>query len=120
MHLMDKLADQFETLFGNKPCLLHSLDPTTHNAKGVVIILNKRLIKTEGLTMNTLIPGRAISILLPWYNNQHIDIMVIYALNHPTKIREFWTTIMAKTNANPSLKPNIVLGDFNLVKDSID
>ena len=46
-HLTDDLVNQFDTLFGNKFMLVHSPDPATRNAKGVAIVINRRLMKTR-------------------------------------------------------------------------
>ena len=119
-HLTDSLADQFESLFGGKFALFHSPDPETRNAKGVAIVLNKKLVDTRGTTVTTLIPGRAILMTLPWHNDSKINILAIYSPNAPTEIRDFWETITDRTTADPLLKLDIVLGDFNLVEDALD
>ena len=119
-HLTDTLADQFESLFGGKFTLFHSPDPETQNVRGIAIVLNKKLVKTQGTTMTTLIPGRAILMTLPWHNDSKINILAVYSPNAPTEIRDFWKTIIDKTTEEPLLKPDIVLGDFNLVEDALD
>ena len=80
-HLTDELALQFEELFDNNLKLIHSPDPTTRNARGVAIVLNKRLVKTDNIKETTIIPGRAIIIKIPWHDNQNINILAIYAPN---------------------------------------
>jgi ribonuclease HI/exonuclease III len=119
-HMTDELADQFETLFGNRFALLHSPDPLTRNAKGVALILNKRLIKTSDVELITLVPGRAISVSLPWQDSLRVNVMAIYAPNAPGEIRDFWNVITEKVTSNPELKPDVVMGDFNLVEDALD
>jgi len=119
-HLTNKLADQFNTLFGNRLTLLHSPDPTTRNARGIAIILNKKIVNTSDLKPTKIVPGRAILVSIPWQDNQRLQILAIYSQNIPKEVRTFWKTINNTINGNPSLAPNIMLGDFNLVEDAID
>ena len=119
-HLTDDLANQFNTLFGDKFALYHSPDPENRNARGIALILNKRFINTQGIITTTMIPGRAILMSLPWHNDAKINILAVYSPNSPQEIRDFWKSISEKTNSDPLLRPNIALGDFNLVEDPID
>jgi len=119
-HLTDQLADQFDALFGGKFALHYSPDPETRNARGIAIVLNKKLVKTQGATMTTVVPGRAIIVTLPWHEDSRINILAIYSPNAPRDIREFWKVITSKITTNPYLKPDILLGDFNLVEDALD
>ena len=119
-HLTDDLADQFNTLFGNKFKLVYSPDPLTRNAKGVAIVINKRMIRTDDVQMSTLVPGRVISVLIPWQDDLRVNVMAIYAPNAPREIEEFWKSMTDKVQADPSLKPEVVLGDFNLVEEALD
>ncbi|KAF9784120.1 Endonuclease/exonuclease/phosphatase, partial [Thelephora terrestris] len=119
-HLTDELAEQFHTLFDSRLVLHHSPDPETRNAKGIALILNKRMVKTDQATTTVIVPGRAITLTLPWQENERINILAVYSPNAQAEIREFWKTINAKLETNPTLKPDIVLGDFNLVEDAID
>ena len=119
-HLTDEVAQQFKDLFGNTLSLVFSPDPTTRNARGIALILNKRLMKTEDVKETTMVPGRAITIDIPWHEGQRLNILAIYAPNVPRETREFWKTIQDKLEANPGLEPHVMLGDFNLVEDAID
>jgi len=119
-HLTDDLSNQFENLFGDKFALFHSPDPDTRNARGIAIILNKKFINTHGVNITTLIPGRAIFTSIPWHDNSSINILAVYSPNAPKEIQSFWKTIKDQTDADPRIKPNLLLGDFNLVEDAID
>ena len=46
-HLTDELAHQFKFLFDNTLELIFSPDLEIHNVRGIALVLNKRLIKTE-------------------------------------------------------------------------
>ena len=65
-HLTDNLADQFNILFGDKFKLVYSPDPATRNTRGITIVINRKLIRANNIKMSTLVPGRAISVLIPW------------------------------------------------------
>ena len=119
-HLTDDLADQFKTMFGDKFSLYYSPDPMTRNAKGVAIILDKKMIKTEDVTITTIVPGRAMSAALPWQGDSQVNVMTIYAPNAPAENRDFWKEINEKVTANRRIRPDVLLGDFNLVEDAID
>lgn len=119
-HLTGELASQFDSLFGDKFTLFHSPDPDTRNARGIALVLNRKLIKTQGAIMTTLVPGRAIFMNIPWHDDSKISVLAVYSPNAPKDIKDFWKSITDQTSTNPQLKPNIVLGDFNLVEDAID
>ena len=119
-HLTDELAEQFEALFGNRLRLVHSPDPTTRNARGMALVFNKSSVDTANIKTEIIVPGRAITATVPWNDGTPLKILAVYSPNAPKDIREFWKTVRNKLNANPALKPNIVLGDFNLVEDAID
>lgn len=108
------MSNNFPGIFPTSP------DPDNCNARGITIVLNKRLVNSVGITETTLVPGRAMTITLPWYHDTKINILTVYSPNAPREIRDFWNTIATATDSNPNLKPDIVLGDFNLVEDAID
>ena len=119
-HLTDELAERFNNLFGNNNLLESSPDPSTCNARGIAIVVNKHLINTDKIQTTTVVPGRALVTKIPWHDNQYITILAIYAPNSPREIRDFWTTIQSKLDDDPDLEPDITMGDFNLVEDAID
>ena len=119
-HLTDELATQFEDLFGNSFKLIHSPDPRTRNARGVAIVFNRRIIDTRNSSTATIIPGRALSISIPWFDNQNINILSMYAPNPPRENRDFWTKISSIISLYDITPPDILLGDFNLVEDALD
>jgi len=119
-HLTDKLASQFESLFNNSLKLFYSPDPETRNTRGIAVIINKKLIKTDNVTETEIVPGRAIELAIPWHDTQTIKILAIYAPNVPREIKEFWNKIQNRINNDTTLRPDIIMGDFNLVEDAIN
>ena len=119
-HLTDELAEQFSNLFGNTLTLLHSPDPHTRNARGIALILNRKFINPDDTHMTVIVPGRMISVNIPWHDNNNLSILVIYSPNVPGEIKDFWKAIREHASQSTTLKPNIMLGDFNLVEDALD
>lgn len=57
---------------------------------------------------------------ITWHANSKIKILNIHAPNDPGSNKDFWIKINEIMTRNPHQKPNIMLGDFNLVEDSLD
>ena len=119
-HLTDELAQQFRTLFDNTLSLVFSPDPETRNARGIALVLNKRLLKTDDIKSMVVVPGRAMTISIPWHDNHRVNVLAIYAPNAPREARQFWRTVQYEIDTNPGTNPHILMGDFNLVEDVID
>ena len=119
-HLTEELANKINSTFETKLLLVHSPLPETNNAAGVAFVFNKGMINTDKITSETLEPGRAIMTTVPWHANKSFKILNIYAPNDTSSNEKFWETLNAKTIANSHLKPDIILGDFNIVEDSLD
>jgi len=67
-----------------------------------------------------IIPGRAISYAVNWPENTQTNLLTIYAPNAPPDNASFWNHITSNIRDNPSLRPDMVLGDFNMVEDAKD
>ena len=119
-HLTDDLANNVSRAFQTKLALFHSPLPDTRNAAGVAFVINKGIINTDNITCEELIPGRAILATVPWHANNIIKILNVYAPNDTRSNEAFWNTLNNMIASKPTLKPDIMLGDFNLVEDSID
>ncbi|KAF9234529.1 Endonuclease/exonuclease/phosphatase [Melanogaster broomeanus] len=88
------------------------------NARGVAIVINKQLTNWKGVQTFELIPGRAVLAKLPWHKDACLNVLNIYAPNDSSTNAEFWELLLMKMEMNP--KPDILLGDFNLVEDALD
>ena len=119
-HLTDELAENVSRAFETKLALYHSPLPETRNAAGVAIVINKKILNADNVTCEEIIPGRAILATLTWHAGTQIKILNIYAPNDVRANENFWEKLNEKTASNPNLKPDIMLGDFNLVEDSLD
>ena len=100
---------------------MYSPDPDRPTAaRGVATVLNRELIDTSGAQMTTLIPGRATLTTVHWHAGRKLTLLNVYAPNTPAENETFWETLANKLETSNHRKPDIVLGDFNLVEESID
>ena len=119
-HLTEELAENIKSTFATKMALFYSQLPKSNNAAGVAIAINKGLINTDNIIHTPIIPGRAILITIPWHGDRPIKILNVYAPNETNANERFWDDLNKIFMMKPHLKPDTLLGDFNLVKDSLD
>ena len=119
-HLNEARLLMLNNLFEPSMKIIMSSDPDSETgARGVAIALNKRMINTDTIEPEEIIPGRAIACKIPWGQGETLRILNIYAPNAPAKNEAFWTNLKTKTKENtPDIK--IMLGDCNIVEDAID
>ncbi|KAG6328086.1 hypothetical protein ID866_11003 [Astraeus odoratus] len=65
-----------------------------------------------------MVPGRGLLISASWQKDESINILNIYSPNKPTENRAFWEEIHDSIIHIP--QPDVILGDFNFVKDPMD
>ncbi|KAF9782884.1 Endonuclease/exonuclease/phosphatase [Thelephora terrestris] len=119
-HLTDELAANINTAFETKLSIFHSPLPETRNTAGVAFVINKALLNAEKITFEEIIPGRAILAKIRWHGNTTIKILNIYAPNDTANNEAFWEKLRDLTSRKPEWKPDVLLGDFNVVEDSLD
>lgn len=84
-------------------------------------MINKELVNTEGIKEEEIIPGRAMLLSIPWHDQSKLTILNVYAPAEDMKANEkFWIDLKNIFDANTHSKPNLLLGDFNVVEESID
>ncbi|EKM48762.1 uncharacterized protein PHACADRAFT_33754 [Phanerochaete carnosa HHB-10118-sp] len=122
MHLSDKHLVRIAEHYGHRFTVFHSPDPSAPNARGVAFVVNTSLIRVTNAHVRTLVPGRAILLSIPWQNDRTLHLLNVYAPNDPTENQHFWSQLLEHwtTNHSPLPKADIMLGDFNLVKDELD
>ncbi|EIW86190.1 DNase I-like protein, partial [Coniophora puteana RWD-64-598 SS2] len=103
--------------------IVNSSNPEDENNGGIAIAFNKTVLDTSTVKYTTLIPGRAIHATLSWHGNRKLCVVAVYApsAGGPDN-EEFWMLLRNKLAAqgNNLHKPDILLGDFNLVEDAPD
>ncbi|ETW82842.1 hypothetical protein HETIRDRAFT_426345 [Heterobasidion irregulare TC 32-1] len=116
-HLMDKHLDEIHKLHGRQILVLNSSMGT--NMGGVAFVLNREITNTQNIEMTTIVPGQALLITLMWHQTSKVTLLNIYAPNDYESHPLFWDTIRTQI-LNTNARPDIMLGDFNLVEDPID
>jgi exonuclease III len=88
----------------------------------VTIVLNKNITQAEGYRIYEVVPGHALMIEVSWHANESLSILAVYAPSqNMTENANFWQSIHTFFENNRRLKkPQIMLGDFNMVEDIID
>ncbi|KAJ7020354.1 DNase I-like protein [Mycena alexandri] len=98
-HLNADRCASLNRLYARQLEIKFSKDPTTSNGRGVVIVLNRSVVDTDGIKVTEIIPGRAMIIDMKWRNGKPLTVLG----THPN-IR----------------KPDAMAGDTNIVEDAID
>ncbi|KIN93066.1 hypothetical protein M404DRAFT_36430 [Pisolithus tinctorius Marx 270] len=96
-HLDETQAASLNDTFIDTLHIITSTDPDHPLARGVAIALNKCLVKMH---------------------EEKLNILNIYAPNDPSENQWFWETIHDNIINLP--QPDMLLGNFNIVEDSID
>ncbi|KAG2116710.1 Endonuclease/exonuclease/phosphatase [Suillus discolor] len=117
-HLSKEEESKLNETFGCWLKIVSSIDPENTNAKGIAIVLNVQMTRSKEVTSLEIVPGRALMIHIPWTKNTILTILAIYALNEPSKNQLFWDELRTKLEGKP--KPDVMLGDFNIVEDALD
>ncbi|KAI0716318.1 Endonuclease/exonuclease/phosphatase, partial [Earliella scabrosa] len=120
-HLTEERVLRLNELFNATLFVIASLDDENQRgARGVAFAVNKRLMSTEGLTIREVVPGRAVSLGVPWSADRPLHIMNVYAPNASAENDAFWKTLKAKVVAGQHPRPDVIVGDFNVVEEALD
>ncbi|KAI0345612.1 DNase I-like protein, partial [Trametopsis cervina] len=120
-HLDDNHVETLHELFGKRIHVFHSPLPNRANtAAGVAFVLNKERVDVSQAEVLELIPGRALLLTLRWHQTVSIRILNVYAPNSATENAHFWTTLQHLFEDDAAPKPDVILGDFNIVEDPLD
>lgn len=117
-HLTKEDEDTINSTPGFRIQVISSIDPARTNAKGIAIVINKKLLGTSGIKTHVLAPGRAILTIIPWQKDSMIRVLAIYAPNDAQSNQAFWELLQSKLRNLP--RPDLMLGDFNIIEDSLD
>ena len=119
-HLTDELARDVNSAFDGKMKVFYSPLPDNNNAAGVAMVVNRGLLNASEITCETIVPGRAILASIPRPSGTTLNVLNVYAPNEARRNEEFWTELDGSLENPPQRRPNIMLGDFNLVEDGLD
>ncbi len=98
----------------------HPEQPTQRN--GVAVVLNKRMLHAAGSHAETIVPGRAIQVSVPWQRNEELRLLCIYApAANDAERKTFFDEVKEYYVAHPDLpRPHLMAGDFNNAEDVLD
>ena len=98
--------------------LIHSADPDDPSKTGgVTVAINKGIVNIKDISHSVVIPGRVIMIELPWNERDKLRIMNVYAPANNTDKVAFWRALQGIVEENDDLKPDVLMGDLNLVEN---
>ncbi|TFK83513.1 DNase I-like protein [Polyporus arcularius HHB13444] len=120
-HLTQDRADTLNELFGATMKVWACADeehPT--GARGIAFVANRRLVAVDDACIKVLRPGRAATLTIPWSRGRKLKIMNVYAPNDARDNALFWSHLLEDRAQGTFPKPDIMLGDFNLVENGID
>jgi len=118
-HTNDETIQQLHNQF-SRLHILNSSDPEHPNAKGVALVLNKQKTAWKEASTKIIEQGRAILLTIPWQKVSILNILAIYAPNGATENANFWERLENKWHEENLPMPDILMGDMNVVEDSID
>ncbi|PPQ75152.1 hypothetical protein CVT26_012190, partial [Gymnopilus dilepis] len=119
-HLKDADVEELHEQFPSRLHIRNNSDPDHTSAKGVAIVLNKRLTDWEKAETMNLVPGRATLLTIPWKNGNTFRLLAVYAPNDHAENAAFWENLKTLWQERHLPSPDIMLGDFNMVEEAID
>ncbi|KAE9394275.1 hypothetical protein BT96DRAFT_756146, partial [Gymnopus androsaceus JB14] len=121
-HMDDERRDEITRIHGNDLKIFYSKLPDSRNKAGIAVVFNMRITNTIGIQMYEVVAGHAIIIETNWHNDERISILAVYAPNTDSATNAaFWGKIEDFYDRHPRIKkPNILLGDLNMVEEPLD
>ncbi|EIW55711.1 DNase I-like protein [Trametes versicolor FP-101664 SS1] len=120
-HLSDERLEALNALFATSLEIHCSPDPeNSTGARGVALVVNKRRLAGRKCVIREVVPGRAMQIEYPWSASKSITLLNVYAPNAVAENEKFWTDLRASWTERGCMKPDVVLGDFNVVESALD
>jgi exonuclease III len=83
-------------------------------------VINKDIAIHKDIVSHEIIPGRALLISMPWHSDMMLTMLNVYAPNNASENENFWADIAHAFDTQPIPLPDVMMGDFNMVKDAID
>ena len=117
-HPNEEMQKTIGRRFKNTMHIVHSADPSDPNTTGgVSVAIHKSMVDTKEITHQTVIPGRAILVEIPWGGNERLRILNVYAPVKNAEKTDFWKALLKAVEDDENLRPDIMMGDFNLVEN---
>ncbi|KAI0715289.1 hypothetical protein C8Q76DRAFT_602305, partial [Earliella scabrosa] len=116
----DRIAS-LNDLFAASIVVKGSPDPVNDTgARGVAFVMSRKLVDVDNVVFRELIPGRAASLEIPWAHGKVLKVMNVYAPNGAAENAAFWVDLRRLCDVGRAVRPDVLLGDFNIVEASMD
>ncbi|EPS92778.1 hypothetical protein FOMPIDRAFT_1080763, partial [Fomitopsis schrenkii] len=119
-HLDETHIQRIHDMYGRRLHIVNSKSERGTEAEGVAFVLNRELIDISNIRSHQIIPGRALYLRIKWHGEETLTLLNVYAPNARSDNASFWEEIKNKLLTQRLKKPDILLGDFNLVEEAID
>jgi exonuclease III len=118
----EERREAVEKQFQNRLRIFSSADGQKPTEKaGIALVFNKTLINAEEVVVVEVIPGQVIMAEFPLKKGKTTRVLAVYAHNDAQKNTQMWKDLEEALSQNSSIpRPDIILGDFNMVKDAVD
>lgn len=120
-HLTPERCNELNKLY-QRIQILNSPNPENPGGKGgVAVVLNKSITRWREVTHEETIPGRVLTVDLKWGETSSLRIVAIYAPSgNDNENAALWETLNERWNARGARRPDVLLGDLNMVECGID
>lgn len=124
-HLTPDHTGRLNAQYEKRMMIFNLIDMSCPNSKGVAIIIHKDKVNCdyEEIKTHEISKGRALLLSLPWTSRkERLTILAVYAPNDLKESKSFWGEINDKLHSQTLRlpKPDVILGDFNLVEEALD
>lgn len=120
-HLTEARLNALNVLFDSQLHVVASQDPNNATGSGgVAFVFSKKFLRGAEPLINEIIPGRAAMVTFPWSANKTLTVVNVYAPNAAAANAEFWDKLVEHFNVRGTKKPDVLMGDFNVVEDAAD
>ena len=117
-HPDDDMQEATGVRFRNTLHRVHSADPENpRNTNGVSVAIHKGLVDIRNVSHRIVLPGRVLLIEIPWNEHDRLHVMNVYAPARNEEKAAFWENLWSLIESDESLRPDVILGDFNLVEN---
>ncbi|TEB24634.1 DNase I-like protein, partial [Coprinellus micaceus] len=120
-HLTEERLEELQALY-KRIKIFNSPDAEAPSRRGgVALVLNTSKVKWRGAECTTLQPGRAIQVRIEWGEDTYLTVAAVYAPSgDDDKNRQFWEDLREQWSSGAIEKPDVVLGDLNMVECALD
>ena len=118
-HLTQEDVDNIHDLYGTRLKVIFS-QGDNHRAAGVAVVINKERSMSAAIEEFEIIPGTALLARMPWHGDLLLTILNVYAPNGPAENETFWKELKQRFATENLPRPDLMMGDFNIVEDAVD